>query len=131
MSLNKFHVSDSNYSALILLVICFFEIASTGCASQTSIRTSDPAAQIYIDGLYRGTGSVKYSDTKMSGAKTLIRLQKHGCAPQLYTLSRDEEIDVAACAGALFIAPLFWLHKYKDEHVLGFACERPGSRSSV
>lgn len=96
-----------------------------GCSSTTLIRSSDPEAKIYVDGEYKGKGQYTHTDTKIVGSTTPIRLQKEGCEPMSFNLTRSEEFDVGACAGGVFVlAPFLWIMKYKPEHTYEFQCEK-------
>ncbi|HWU42224.1 MAG TPA: hypothetical protein VN132_02260 [Bdellovibrio sp.] len=97
------------------------------CSSTTQIRSTDHDAKIYVDGEFRGKGSVTYTDTKTIGSTTSVRLEKTGCEPKMYMFSRNEEFDAGACAGGVFVlVPFLWIQKYKPEHVYEFECEPKG-----
>jgi hypothetical protein len=93
------------------------------CSSTTLIRVSDPDAKIYVDGEYRGKGFISYSDSKIVGSVTDIRLEKPGCETLNLRLHRNEEIEPAALIGGIFLVPLLWVQRYKPEHNYEFNCE--------
>jgi hypothetical protein len=94
-----------------------------GCASTTTIRSTDSQAKIYIDGEMKGTGVVTHTDTKIVGATTSVRMEKAGCEPMYYSFSRSEEFDAGACAGGVFVlVPFLWIQKYKPEHIYEYNC---------
>ena len=96
-----------------------------GCSSSTLTRASDPETKIYIDGEYKSKGQYQYSDTKIVGATTNIRLEKDGCEPVSYTMTRNEEFDAGACAGGVFVlVPFLWIMKYKGEHSYEYTCHK-------
>jgi hypothetical protein len=100
------------------------------CSSTTNIRSTDPEAKIYIDGEYRGKGDVFYSDTKVLGSSTSIRLEKPGCEPRSFIMVRNEEFDAGACAGGVFLlVPFLWVQKYKGEHNYEYVCEKAPKRN--
>ena len=100
-------------------------MGAIGCSSTTQVTSSDPDAKIYIDGNYMGKGSVTYSDTKIVGSTTSIRMEKPGCEPMYYTLSRSESFDVGACAGGVFVlVPFLWIMKYNPQHTYAYECEK-------
>ncbi|MGZ3774717.1 MAG: PEGA domain-containing protein [Pseudobdellovibrionaceae bacterium] len=106
---------------LILFVLAATYLAA--CSSTTTIRSTDSATKIYIDGEYKGKGVVTHTDTKIVGSTTSVRMEKPGCEPQFYTFSRNEEFDAGACAGGVFVlVPFFWIQKYKPEHVYEYEC---------
>ncbi len=93
------------------------------CSSTTMIRTTDPQAKIYIDGEFKGTGTVTHTDTKIVGATNSVRIEKPGCEPAFYTFSRSEEFDAGACAGGVFLlVPFLWIQKYKPERTYEYNC---------
>jgi len=96
-----------------------------GCSSTTQITSTDPDAKIFIDGNYMGKGSVSYSDTKIVGSTTNVRLEKKGCDPMNYNLSRSESFDAGACAGGVFVlVPFLWVMKYNPQHTYSYECEK-------
>lgn len=114
----------SKFTRASSLVVASAILLQTGCASKTIIRSTDPQAKIYIEGEYRGTGTVNYEDTKIVGSSTTIRLDKDGCAPQTHELKRNEKFDGWACfGGVLVLFPFLWIMKYKSEHNYSFICE--------
>ncbi len=88
------------------------------------IRSTDPKAKIFIDGEYVGTGSVPHSDQKIIGSPTYVKLERPGCQTDAHIFSRNEEFDVGACIGGVFLlVPLLWIQKYKPEHVYDYTCK--------
>jgi len=104
----------------------FLTLASiVACSSTTLIRSNDPEAKIYVDGEFKGKGQFTYTDTKIVGSSTAIRLQKDGCEPMSFTMTRSEEFDAGACAGGVFVlVPFLWVMKYKPEHTYEFVCTK-------
>ncbi len=102
-----------------------FSASMMACSSTTLIKATDPDAKIYIDGEYKGKGQYQHTDTKIVGSSTSIRLQKDGCEPQTFTMTRSEEFDAGACAGGVFVlVPFLWIQKYKPEHTYEYTCEK-------
>lgn len=98
-----------------------------GCSSTTLIRSTDPDAKIYVDGEYKGKGQYTMTDTKIVGSTTAVRLEKPGCEPKSFVITRSEEFDAGACAGGVFVlVPFLWVEKYKPEHVYEYECEKRG-----
>src|SRR5690554_2555327 len=66
---------------------------------------------------YMGVTPYSYSDTKIVGSTTSIRLEKEGYEPFYTSLSRNEEVDVGAIIGGIFVlVPFLWTMKYKPVH---------------
>ena len=87
------------------------------------IRSTDSAAKIYVDDQFLGTGSVSYSDTKIIGSSTIVKLKKEGCETQTFSFSRNEEFDAGACAGGVFLLfPFLWIQKYRPMHEYEYSC---------
>ncbi|MGE0762180.1 MAG: PEGA domain-containing protein [Bdellovibrionales bacterium] len=110
---------------LYRLVCLSMAAALAACSSTTNIRSSDPEAKIYIDGEMKGRGMVTHTDTKTVGSSTQVRIEKDGCEPMHYSFSRNEEFDVGACAGGVFVlVPFLWIQKYKPEHNYEYTCTK-------
>ena len=108
-----------------LLVMALTLAAFVGCSSTTMIRSTDPEAKIYVDGEYKGRGQVSHTDTKIVGSTTSVRMEKDGCEPMHYTFARNEEFDVGACAGGVFVlVPFLWIQKYKPERTYEYTCSK-------
>ena len=87
------------------------------CSSSTIINSSPQGAKVYIDGEVVGTTPYKYSDTKIVGSSSGIKLEKDGYEPFQTVLSRNEKADVGAIIGGIFVlVPFLWTMKYKPEH---------------
>lgn len=101
------------FSVLMIAALFFL----SGCASSTLI-TSDPSgAKLYVDGRHVGSTPYNYTDTKIVGSKTTLRLEKEGYEPLNTFFSRTEEVDVGAVIGGIFVWPVFlWTMKYYPEH---------------
>jgi len=94
-----------------------FSIILTSCASTTIFQTVPTDAKLYLNEEFVGTTPYTYTDTKIIGATTLVRIEKEGYAPLYTTISRNEEADVGAIIGGfLLLAPFLWTMKYKPTH---------------
>lgn len=101
-------------TALVLATAVLF----TSCASTTLIKSNPEGAKVYIENAYVGQTPYSYSDTKIVGSTTSIRLEKEGYDPLYATFSRNEKADVGAIIGGVFtLVPFLWTMKYKDERV--------------
>jgi hypothetical protein len=93
------------------------------CASTTLIKSEKPGVKVYADGSYLGTTPVSYSDTKIVGSSTMLTLKKEGCADRNHMMVRNEEFQVGACIGGIFVlVPFLWIMGYKPERTLDFDC---------
>jgi len=109
-------------SLLSLFVLVTFLAA---CSSKTTIRVMDPSVKVYIDGEYKGVGSVVHSDKKIVGSTTSVRLEKEGCMPITNSFSRNEEFNVGACIGGVFLLfPFLWIMDYKADRTFEFTCQK-------
>jgi len=107
------------HSIIAMLTI----VGVIGCSSTTTIRSTDPDAKIYLDGEFKGKGSWTQTDTKIIGSVTNVRLEKEGCEPMTFSYARNEEFDVGACAGGVFLLfPFLWIQKYKPERTYEYTC---------
>ncbi len=89
----------------------------TSCASTTMIQSNPSGAKVYLNGEPTGTTPYTYTDTKIVGSTTTVKLEMDGYAPLNTTLSRNEEVDVGAIIGGiLLLVPFLWTMKYKPTH---------------
>lgn len=87
------------------------------CSSHTMIMSEPQGAKVYIEGQYRGKTPLYYSDAKITGAETRIRLEKEGYETLETYLYRDEKVDAGAIIGGVFfIVPFLWIMEYDDVH---------------
>lgn len=100
-------------SALLMAVVVLF----ASCSSSTLIQSEPSGAKLYMNGEYMGVTPFSYSDTKIVGSSTEIRLEKEGYEPLYTMMSRDETADVGAIIGGVFfLFPFLWTMKYKPTH---------------
>jgi hypothetical protein len=89
---------------------------STGCVSTTIIRSEPSGATVYIDGSKEGKTPFTYSDAKLMGATTRIKLKKPGYEDFETFMTRNEEFHPEVCAaGVFFLVPFLWVMGYKPE----------------
>ncbi len=111
---------------LFLLVVLF----ASACTSSTVIRSSDPESRIYVNGEYMGTGEAFYSDEKVAFSRNKVEIRKDGCRSEYHSFRRNEEADVGAIVGGIFLTfPFLWVTEYKSSHNYDFQCQ-PNSNSS-
>ena len=92
-------------------------ILFSSCASSTMIYSTPEGAKVYLNGEPVGKTPYLHTDTKIVGSTTTVRLEKEGYKPFHTTFSRDEEVDVGAIIGGIFVwVPFLWTMKYKSSH---------------
>jgi hypothetical protein len=104
-----------------IVLICAATLA--GCSSGTHITASDEAARIFVNGAYVGTGDGYYSDRRPSFTTQQVTLHRDGCVEQSYAMTRNEKPQYSAIVSSVFALPIFWVAKYKDQHVYEFDCQ--------
>jgi hypothetical protein len=89
----------------------------SSCASTTLIQSNPQGANLYIDGEKVGRTPYSYTDTKIVGSATMIRLEKDGYETLNTSFSRNEQADAGAIIGGLLVwVPFLWTMKYKPMH---------------
>lgn len=89
-------------------------ILFTSCASTTMIQSNPSGAKVYLNSESVGTTPFTYSDTKIVGSLTTVELEKEGFDPFYTSFSRNEEADVGAIIGGIFLLfPFLWTMRYK------------------
>ncbi|MDR2927118.1 MAG: PEGA domain-containing protein [Cytophagaceae bacterium] len=92
-------------------------ILFTSCASTTMIQSNPSGAKVYLNGEPVGATPYSHTDTKIVGSTTTVKLDKEGYEPLNTSFSRDEEVDVGAIIGGVFVwIPFLWTMKYKPTH---------------
>ena len=103
---------------LFLLVL-----VTSACSSTTMIHTSDPDARIYVNGEYIGRGHAEYSDHKVAFSKNDVEIRKEGCQTDSYSFRRNEEADIGAIIGGIFLTiPYLWVTEYKSQRGYDYEC---------
>lgn len=100
--------------------ISFFlalSILFASCSSTTMIQSSPSKAKVYIDGSLVGETPYLHTDSKIVGSSMVVKLEKDGFNPLVATITKDEEVNVGAIIGGLFVVvPYLWIMKYQPEH---------------
>jgi hypothetical protein len=92
-------------------------ILFTNCSSSTMIVSNPSNAKLYIDGEMVGQTPYKHTDKKIVGSTIDIRLEKDGFKPLITEITKNEEADVGAIIGGLFVwVPFLWTLKYSPSH---------------
>ena len=101
------------FQAVAVLTLCAF----ASCASTTVIQTQPPGARVIINGSVVGTTPYALTDTNIVGSTTHLRLEYPGYQPLDTVIVRNEELEVVALIGGIFLlVPLLWVMKYQPEH---------------
>lgn len=96
-----------------LAIIIFF----ASCSSSTMIISNPPNAKLYVNGEMVGQTPYKHRDTKIVGTTTDIRIEKEGYKPLITDITKNEEADIGAIIGGLFVwVPFLWTLKYSPSH---------------
>ncbi|MFY0564932.1 PEGA domain-containing protein [Archangium lansingense] len=110
-------MTPSKTSFMRLMAVFTVLTFTVGCASSTIIRSNPSGADVYIDGSKVGTTPYTYSDTKLVGASTSVKLTKEGYQDFETTLRRNEQADIGAIIGGIFLlVPFLWTMGYNPEH---------------
>ncbi len=92
-------------------------ILLSSCVSTTMIQSTPSGAKVYLNGESVGKTPYSHTDTKIVGSTTTVKLEKEGYEPLNTSFSRNEEVDVGAIIGGLFVwIPFLWTMKYKPIH---------------
>ncbi len=92
-------------------------ILFTGCVSTTMIQSNPSGAKVYLNGEPVGKTPYTHQDTKIVGSMTTVKLEKEGYEPLNTFFSRNEEADLGAIIGGIFVwVPFLWTMKYKPTH---------------
>jgi len=94
-----------------------FSVLFASCSSTTLIQSEPSGAKVYMNEEYKGVTPLTYSDTKIVGSVTTLRLEKEGYETFNTLLSRNERVDVGAIIGGLFVlVPFLWTMQYNPTH---------------
>lgn len=89
-------------------------ILFTSCASTTIINSNPNGAKLTLNGEPVGVTPYSYTDTKIVGSSNTVLLEQDGYAPLTTSFQRNEEVEVGAIIGGLFVLfPFLWTMKYK------------------
>jgi hypothetical protein len=76
-----------------------------------------PGARLYLNGEPVGNTPYTMTDTKIVGSATAVRLEMPGYATTDAIIQRNEDFDVGACIGGVFVlVPFLWIMGYKPTH---------------
>jgi len=99
------------------LLCLILAISVTACASNTVINSTPNGAQVYVNGEKAGTTPYAYSDTKIIGSTNTVLLKKDGYQDFLASFSRNDNVNVGALIGGIFLfVPFLWVMNYKPTY---------------
>lgn len=92
-------------------------ILFASCSSSTMIVSNPSNAKLYVDGEMVGQTPYMHRDSKIVGSVTSVKIEKEGYIPLFSDFTKNEEADVGAIIGGLFVwIPFLWTMKYKSVH---------------
>lgn len=101
----------------LVALILSTTILLSGCSSTTLFQTSPTGAKLYINDEFVGNTPYTYSDTKIVGTTTIVKIKAEGYEDFNYVLKRNEEVNVGAIIGGIFVLfPFLWVMDYKPTH---------------
>jgi len=103
--------------AAVMLSLIILSASIMSCSSTTMIYSSPEGAKVYVNDEVKGTTPYKHTDKVIVGTVSSMVLKKEGYDDFHTTLNRNEELDVGALIGGIFVlVPFFWIMKYSPEH---------------
>jgi hypothetical protein len=108
---------SQRFSTVTRVVSAVTLLAVASCASTTMIQSQPPGAKVFLNGEPVGVTPYAMTDTKIVGSTTMVRLEAPGYEPLNGVIARNEEFDVGACIGGVFVLfPFLWIMGYKPVH---------------
>ncbi|MDD4993100.1 MAG: PEGA domain-containing protein [Paludibacter sp.] len=99
--------------SLFLAAVILF----ASCSSTTMIQSTPSKAKVYIDGSFVGETPYLHRDSKIVGSSMSVKLEKEGFNPLNTTITKDEDVNIGAIIGGLFVlVPFLWTMQYQPEH---------------
>ncbi|HCY19218.1 MAG TPA: PEGA domain-containing protein [Deltaproteobacteria bacterium] len=99
--------------------LAYFTLAiSLSACSSTTVINSDPnGAMVFLNGEKAGVTPYMYTDTKIIGSTNTVLLKKEGYQDFSTVFSRNENANVGAIIGGVFVlVPFLWAMDYKPSH---------------
>src|SRR4030042_6788768 len=92
-------------------------ILLSSCASTTMFQTTPSGAKLYMNDEPVGNTPYTYTDTKIVGTTTVVKIKAEGYEEFNGVLKRNEEANVGAIIGGIFLLfPFLWTMDYKPSH---------------
>lgn len=102
---------------IFIVLLTSMAIILNGCASSTIVSSEPSGATLYIDGSKVGKTPYPYSDTKIVGSNTRLKLKKEGYEDLHVILNRSEQVNIGAIIGGIFLlVPFMWTMEYIPQH---------------
>ena len=102
----------SSISLVLALSVLF-----ASCSSTTMIQSTPSKAKLYLDNQYVGETPYTHMDSKIVGSSMQVKLEKEGYKPFITTITKDEEVNVGAIIGGIFVlVPFLWTMQYQPVH---------------
>lgn len=99
------------------LVCITLALSITGCASTTVLNSEPNGATVYLNGEKVGTTPYIHTDKKIVGSTNTVQLKKEGYQDFTTVFSRNENVNVGAIVGGIFLFfPFLWTMDYKPSH---------------
>lgn len=103
----------TRYTSLFLAL----SILLASCSSTTLIQSNPTQAKVYLNSELVGETPYRHTDSKIVGSSMVVKLEKEGFKPFVTTITKDEQVDVGAIIGGLFVVvPFLWTMKYQPVH---------------
>lgn len=100
-----------------IALILSISILLSGCVSTTMFQTTPSGAKLYLNDELVGNTPYTYSDTKIVGTTTTVKIKAEGYQDFNYVLKRNEEANVGAIIGGILVlVPFLWIMDYKPMH---------------
>ena len=104
-------------SGAVIMAMIMLTGSIISCSSTTMI-SSNPPGELYINGELKGTTPYKHSDTSASGAEREIVIKVEGYEDFNGVLKRNEQVNVGAVVGGVFfLFPFIWTMGYNPTHL--------------
>ena len=99
-------------------VLPLIALLVSACSSSTVIRSNVRGAKVYLNGALVGETPYVMRDTKIVGSVTDVRIEAHGYEPLQAFIKRNEDFQLGACIGGVFLlVPFIWVMGYYPDHM--------------
>ena len=88
-----------------------------GCASKTTLVTTPPGADVYVNGGFQGVSPVEYSDSRTILGTNRVRFELDGYQTKTASFRRNHRVDpVATVFYFVAVFPILWIRNYEEEY---------------
>lgn len=94
----------------VVLIVLFVFLSS--CKSHTIIDSKPSGAKLYVNGEHVGNTPYQYSDRKIVGSVTYVRMEKDGYEPLLGYFVRDQKFVAENFLTIFLYTPPLWIMEY-------------------